>query len=88
MESLKRYDMVANAFTVNMKQTKFGEWIKLSDVEDILKAPTNISSDKIADKLRKLLKPYIAKRPNAGCQVLFPLSELDNIVESATSHID
>jgi len=27
-----------------------------------------------------LFKPWIVKRPNGGCQVLFPLSELDNIV--------
>jgi len=25
-------------------------------------------------------KPYIVKRPNGGCQVLFPLSELDAII--------
>ena len=25
----------------------------------------------------KLFKPFIVKRPNGGCQILFPLSELD-----------
>lgn len=32
-------------------------------------------------KLTKIFKPWIVKRPNGGCQVLFPLSELDTIVE-------
>lgn len=27
-----------------------------------------------------LFKPWIVRRPNGGCQVLFPLSELDNLV--------
>ena len=28
----------------------------------------------------KLLKPSIVKRPNGGCQILFPLSELDYLL--------
>jgi hypothetical protein len=39
----------------------------------------------IAAKLRKLIKPWIVRRPNGGCQVLFPLTELDNIIDAATS---
>lgn len=27
--------------------------------------------------------PYVVKRPNGGCQVLFPLSELDRLVQTA-----
>ena len=47
----------------------------------------NKPSDKIAANLLKSIKPYIVKRPNGGCQVLFPLSKLDDIVDAATSHI-
>ena len=39
----------------------------------------------IAAKFRKAIKPYIVKRPNGGCQVLFPLTELDSIIDAATS---
>ena len=39
----------------------------------------------IAKKLLKAIKPWIVRRPNAGCQVLFPLTELDNIIDEATS---
>ena len=28
-----------------------------------------------------ILKPWIVRRPNEGCQVLFPLSELDGIID-------
>lgn len=28
-------------------------------------------------------KPYIVKRPDGGCQVLFPLSELDRLLHDA-----
>jgi len=29
-----------------------------------------------------VFKPYIVKRPNGGCQVLFPLTELDRLVDA------
>ena len=32
-------------------------------------------------KITKLFKKYIVKRPNGNCQVLFALSELDDLVE-------
>ena len=48
---------------------------------------TNMPSAEIADTLRKKIKPYIVKRPGNECQVLFPLSKLDEIVESATSYV-
>ena len=28
-----------------------------------------------------VFKPYIVRRPNGGCQVLFPLSDLDRLVD-------
>ena len=31
-----------------------------------------------------VFKPWIVKRPHGGCQVLFPLSELDRLVKAAT----
>jgi len=30
-----------------------------------------------------VFKPWIVKRPNGGCQVLFPLTELDRLVDAA-----
>jgi hypothetical protein len=44
-------------------------------------------SAEIAARLLKRIKPYIVKRANGGCQVLFPLSKLDDIADAATSHI-
>ena len=32
-------------------------------------------------RIRKAIKPYIVRRENGGCQVLFPLSKLDEILE-------
>ena len=32
-----------------------------------------------------VLKKWIVRRPNGGCQVLFPLSELDRIVDQLVS---
>jgi hypothetical protein len=29
-----------------------------------------------------VFKPYIVKRPNGGCQVLFPLTDLDRLVDA------
>ena len=29
----------------------------------------------------RLFKKWIVKRPNGGCQILFPLTELDKLVE-------
>ena len=30
-----------------------------------------------------VFKPWIVKRPDGGCQVLFPLSELDRLLDEA-----
>lgn len=32
-------------------------------------------------EITKLFKKYIVKRPNGNCQVLFALTELDNLVD-------
>ena len=37
----------------------------------------------ISSQIASLFKPYFVRRPNGGCQVLFPLTELDNLVEQA-----
>lgn len=33
-------------------------------------------------QITRILKPWIVRRPNGGYQVLFPLSELDAIIEA------
>ena len=38
--------------------------------------------------IQKIFKPYIVKRPNGGCQVLFPLTELDTIVEEILKEVE
>lgn len=35
-------------------------------------------------KITKLFKPYFVRRPNGNCQVLFALTELDDLVERIT----
>lgn len=32
-------------------------------------------------RILELFKPYIVKRPNGNCQILFALSELDKLVD-------
>jgi hypothetical protein len=33
-------------------------------------------------KASQVFAPYIVKRPHGGCQVLFPLAELDRLVDA------
>ena len=33
-------------------------------------------------KASQVFAPYIVKRPHGGCQVLFPLGELDRLVDA------
>lgn len=35
----------------------------------------------VSSQVAWLFKPWIVKRPDGGCQVLFPLTELDKLVE-------
>jgi len=39
----------------------------------------------VSSQIASLFKPWFVKRPNGGCQVLFPLSELDSIVDQILS---
>jgi len=57
------------------------------NIIDGRKPAHNKPSAEIAARLLKCIKPYIVKRENGGCQVLFPLSKLDDIVDAATSHV-
>lgn len=34
----------------------------------------------VSSQVAALFKPWIVRRPNGGCQVLFPLTELDKLV--------
>lgn len=36
-------------------------------------------------EITKCFKKYIVKRPNGNCQVLFALTELDNLVQEIIS---
>lgn len=36
----------------------------------------------------RLFKPWIVRRPDGGCQVLFPLSELDNLIDGTLKILD
>jgi hypothetical protein len=37
--------------------------------------------------IASIFKPWIVKRPNGGCQVLFPLTELDNIIDKVVEEV-
>ena len=41
----------------------------------------------IGGAVHKLIKPFIVKRPH-GCQVLFPLEQLDDIIDGISGMID
>lgn len=34
----------------------------------------------VSSQIAYLFKPWVVRRPNGGCQVLFPLTELDKLV--------
>jgi hypothetical protein len=36
----------------------------------------------VSSQVAWLFKPWIVKRPDGGCQVLFPLTELDKLVDA------
>lgn len=46
----------------------------LADMEERVK-------EQVFTDIRKRMKPFIVRRPNGGCQVLFPLTEMDRIIE-------
>jgi hypothetical protein len=36
----------------------------------------------LSSQIASLFKPWFVRRPNGGCQVLFPLTELDTLVDA------
>ena len=50
MENLKRYRMVRDQISEEIygEQDFGGEWVKFSDIKDILKTPTNTARDAIS----------------------------------------
>jgi hypothetical protein len=41
----------------------------------------------LTTRVTRLFKPWIVRRPDGGCQVLFPLSELDRLVDETIAEV-
>lgn len=56
--------------------------------EEYIKGKLRIEYEEIMrKKITELFKPYIVKRSAGNCQVLFPLTELDNLVDKIIEEV-